>query len=195
MNLVTRDEILDYITYEEQRESIRKEVLAIKKPRRIHLGSNLTFLFENHDTIKYQIQEMMRIERIVRESDIQYELETYNQILGEHGDIGCTLLIEFNDKEERDEKLRSLMGLPEKIYLVLVNGVKVYPEYDQKQVGEDRLSSVQYLKFPTRGHRPVAIGVEHEAITLEVPLTSAQQIALQEDVSETIYEALEETIQ
>jgi uncharacterized protein DUF3501 len=182
MNLVTREEILDYITYEGQRNGIRSKVLAAKQPRRIHLGETLTFLFENRDTIRYQVQEMMRIEKIVKEADIQHELNTYNQILGEPGDIGGTLLIEINDKELRDIKLKEYLGLPEKIYLVLVNGTKVYAEYDVKQVGDDRLSSVQYLTFPTRGHRPVAIGVEHSALELELPLSSEQQTALQEDI-------------
>lgn len=181
MNLVTRDEVLDYVTYEDRRDSIRDKVMEVKRPRRIHLGEYLTFLFENHETIHYQIQEMVRIEKIVKEADIQHEIDTYNQILGDAGNIGCTLLIEINDKAERDVKLRELMGLPEKIYLVLVNGAKVYAEYDPLQVGEDRLSSVQYLTFLTQGIRPVALGVEHPKLREEVLLTGEQQVALYED--------------
>ncbi len=183
MNLVTRDEILDYVTYEDQRESIRNNVLAVKEPRRIHLGKYLTFLFENQVTIRYQIQEMMRIERIVKEADIQHEIDTYNQILGEPGDLGATLLIEINDKEERDVKLKEFLGLSQKIYLVLENGAKVFAEFDPKQVGEDRLSSVQYIKFATRGNRPVAIGVEHPYLREETILSNEQQTALTEDIT------------
>ena len=183
MDLVKREEVLDYITYEEQREDIRNEVMAAKRSRRIHLGQYLTFLFENKETVRYQIQEMMRIEKIVKEADIKHEIDTYNQILGEPGNIGCTLLIEFNDKAEREVKLKELMGLPEKIYVVLVNGAKVYAEYDPKQVGKDRLSSVQYLKFSTKGVRPVAIGVDHPFLKEEATLSSEQQTALKEDIA------------
>jgi hypothetical protein len=180
--MVQRQEVLDYVTYENQRAAIRDAVIKKKEVRRIHLGPYLTFLFENHDTVRYQIQEMMRIEKIVKEKDIRHEIDTYNQILGDPGDLGCTLLIEFNDKAEREIKLKQLMGLPENIYLVLVNGKKVYATYDPGQVGTDRLSSVQYLKFGTEGIRPVAIGVEHRELMEEVILTSGQQNALAEDV-------------
>ena len=82
MSRVERQSIVDYMTYEEQRDQTRKEVLEVKRPRRIHVGEYLTFLFENCATIRYQVQEMMRIERIVREADILHELSTYNELLG-----------------------------------------------------------------------------------------------------------------
>ena len=78
---VKREEIIDYQTYSETRDEIRKEVMRIKAPRRIHLGQYLTFLFENHETIKYQIQEITRAEKVVRESSIQEELDVYNGLL------------------------------------------------------------------------------------------------------------------
>ncbi|MBU2648677.1 DUF3501 family protein [bacterium] len=180
MRLVTREEILDYVTYEEQRVATREKVMKIKDTMRIRLGEYLTFLFENHDTIQYQIQEMVRIERIVKEKDIQHEIETYNEILGNPGDLGCTLLIEIDDPAERDVKLREWMGLPEKLYLLLASGEKVYARFDPKQVGDDRLSSVQYMQFEVKGRQPVAIGVEHAKMTLETPLTDQQQAALAE---------------
>ena len=82
MKPVQREEILDYVTYGEKRNEIQLSVLKQKEPRRIHLGEYLTFLFENHETIRYQVQEIMRAERIVRESAIREELDTYNTILG-----------------------------------------------------------------------------------------------------------------
>ena len=79
---VARSELLDYQTYDDQRDGLRDEIMRIKQPRRIHLGDELTFLFENTETIRYQIQEMMRAERIVKEAAIQHELDTYNGLLG-----------------------------------------------------------------------------------------------------------------
>ena len=82
MRPVQREEILDYITYTEKRSELQSSVLKQKEPRRIHLGEYLTFLFENTDTIRYQIQEMMKAEQIVKEEAIQHEIDTYNELLG-----------------------------------------------------------------------------------------------------------------
>jgi hypothetical protein len=88
---VTRDEVLDLTAYEKARPLIREQVLAVKAPRRVHLGDALTFLFENRDTVRYQIQEMVRAERMVKEEDIAHELETYNELLGKKGELGAVL--------------------------------------------------------------------------------------------------------
>ena len=82
MRTVQRSEIVDYQTYEEMREKLRKEVFAVKAPRRIHVGNCFTFLFENTLTMCYQVQEMMKTERMVREKDSLHELESYNALLG-----------------------------------------------------------------------------------------------------------------
>ena len=85
-----------------RRATIRPRVLAEKSRRRVHVGGLLTFLFENQDTVRYQVQEMMRIERIVKEADILHELATYNELLGGHGELGATLLIEIDGPREVD---------------------------------------------------------------------------------------------
>ena len=97
MRPVKREEILDYITYTEKRSELQSSVLKQKEPRRIHLGEYLTFLFENTDTGRYQIQEMMKAEQIVKEEAIQHEIDTYNELLGSIGELGCVLLIEIAD--------------------------------------------------------------------------------------------------
>ena len=90
MKPVERSEIVDYVTYEEGRDAFRDEVMAAKSRRRVHLGEYLTLLMENHLTVQYQIQEMIRAERIVKEADIQREIDTYNELLGgEGGRIDC----------------------------------------------------------------------------------------------------------
>ena len=119
MKPVQRSELLDYVTYGEQRERIRASALGAKSIRRVLVGEYFTFLFENHETVRYQIQEMMRIERMVKEDDIQHELDTYNELLHPRGSIGCTLLVGIDDEAERDEKLRAWMGLNEHIYAEL----------------------------------------------------------------------------
>src|SRR5437773_6494864 len=122
VSMVKRAEIVDYVTYVDMRSQFRSEVMKAKELRRIHIGEYLTLLFENHLTVRYQIQEMVRAERIVRKSDIGNEIDTYTELLSDAGKIGCTLLIEIEDPALRDRKLREWWHLPEKIYVVLENG-------------------------------------------------------------------------
>src|SRR5262249_19603110 len=99
--------------------------MVAKEARRVHVGEHLTLLFENRETVRYQIQEMMRTERLVKEAEIQHEIDTYNELLGGPGELGCTLLIELDDPELRREKLQEWWSLPEEIYLVLEDGAHV----------------------------------------------------------------------
>ena len=99
MRVVQRSEIIDYVTYNEQRAQIRSSALAAKRLRRVVVADCLTFLFENHETIRYQILEMMRVEQIVRERDILHEIETYNELLRHGGELGATVLISAAPKE------------------------------------------------------------------------------------------------
>ena len=132
--------------------------------------------------MRYQIQEMLRAERIVRESAIQHEIDTYNELLGGPGELGCTLLIEIGDPALRDRKLVEWWSLPEKIYLRLEDGTRIGAAFDERQRGDGRLSSVQYLKFDTRGSVPVAAGVDLPDFESETLLDPDQRRALGQDL-------------
>jgi hypothetical protein len=178
---VRREEIMPLDAYEASREEIRRAILEAKRRRRVSAGV-LTFLFENTATIRYQVQEMVRAEHMTREADIQHELETYNELLGGKGELGVSLLIEVPDPEERDRSLREWLDLPRHLYLRLEDGEKVRPRYDARQVGTDRLSSVQYLKFDVGGRVPVAAGADLPALSVEAPLDAEQRRALADDL-------------
>lgn len=183
MRQVRRDELLDWQTYKEGREASRPKVMALKEPRRIHVGKHLTFLFENAETARYQVQEMMLTERIVKEADIAHELATYNELLGGPGELGATLLIEIESPTERDEKLRAWTTLPATLYLELEDGLRIRPVVDPRQISDEgRLSSVHYLKFDTKGRVPVAIGCDHPEQIARTVLSPAQRAALKEDL-------------
>lgn len=182
MRKVLREELLDHRTYGDARDALRAEAMEQKGRRRIHLGEHLTFLFENADTIRYQIQEMMWIERMAREADIRHELDTYNQLVGDDGELGCTLLVEIDDPEERNRVLTSWLDLPRHIFVELESGEIVRAAWDRAQVGDRRLSSVQYLKFPVAGAVPVAIGVDHPELSQRTALDDHQRAALREDL-------------
>jgi len=183
MRRIRRDEILDWSTYGDERSKMRDRALAEKALRRVHLGEHLTFLFENPFTIRYQIQEMIWAERIVREADVLHEIETYNEILGGDGELGCTLLVEIEAPAERDIKLREWWGLPEHLYVRLENGARVVARFDPRQRGDGRLSSVQYLQFAVGGRAPIAIGVDLPQMTIEVALEPGTRAALAADLA------------
>ena len=183
MKKVQHKEIVDYQTYEESRANFQKRVFPVKAARRIHVGDHFTFLFENTLTVRYQVQEMMRAEKIVKAKDILHELETYNALLGSEGELGCTLLIEIDDPSQRATKLRTWLQLPEHVYARLEDGTKVRPNFDAAQKGVERISSVQYLKFPVGNRPPVALGIDLPGIEAETKLTEAQRKALAEDLA------------
>ena len=102
--------------------------------------------------------------------------------MGGPGELGCSLLIELADPAERDAKLRAWVGLPAGLYARLADGRKIRASFDPRQIGEDRLSSVQYLKFPVGAAAPVAIGCDHEGLVVETALAPDQRAALQSDL-------------
>ena len=183
MKPVERSELLDYVTYGEQRDAIRGSALRAKSVRRVLVGEYFTFLFENRETVLYQVQEMTRIEHIVKEEEIQHELDTYNELIHPAGTVGCTLMVGIDDEQLRDQKLQEWMGLNEHIYAKLPDGSLVRPTWDPRQVGDTRLSSVQYLSFALGPEAPVAIGIETPGIEAETQLSDAQRAALLADLS------------
>ncbi|MEM8610158.1 MAG: DUF3501 family protein [Myxococcota bacterium] len=182
MKRVERSEILDYVTYGERRDEVRASALQAKSERRILVGDYFTFLFENQETVRYQVQEMMRVERIVKEADIQHELDTYNELIHEAGTVGCTLLIGIDDESERDEKLQAWLGLNDHIYAEMPDGTRIKPTWDSRQVGDQRLSSVQYLIFAFGPEPPRAIGVGLDGAQAETALSETQRDALRADL-------------
>jgi len=180
---VQRNQIVDYQTYADIRDAVRERIFAVKQLRRVHVGEHLSFLFENDETTRYQIQEMMRAEQIVKESAIQHEIDTYNELLGGPGELGCSLLIEIEDAAQRAPLLTKWLDLPSHLYVRLEEGSKVYATFDPRQVGDDRLSAVQYIKFDTSGRVPVCVGTDHPELEAEADLTPEQREALASDLA------------
>ena len=121
--------------------------MALKDRRRIRVGDHLTFLFENRDTVRYQIQEMLRIERIVKPAEVAHEVETYNELIPAAGELSACLLIEYESPEERDIRLRELLGLEDHIWIQVGGLPPAKGRFDDRQISTDRISAVQYLKF------------------------------------------------
>ena len=147
MKKISRDEIIPLEEYKKRHSEIREAVSKTKDARRIHVGPIFTFLFENHETIKYQIQEMIRAESLTTEEAIQHEIDTYNQLLPNAKELTATLLIGIDDPETRAFKLKELLGLHEHIFFRINNDTLVKANFDDKQFNTERVSSVQFIRF------------------------------------------------
>lgn len=191
---VKRSEVLDIARYEALRPEFRARVLACKENRRVFVGAHFHFLFENRLTVLYQIQEMMRVERIVEEHAILHELETYNELIPRGGGLAATLLLEYVDSEQRAQNLPGLVGIEEHVWLHVGELAPLRAEFDRAQIGEARISSVQYLKFPLlESHRggwaeaaregSLKLAVDHPRYTAQAVIEPKVASALAEDFS------------
>lgn len=146
-NRISPHEILDLGDYERRRDEIRASAMRVRRERRIALGPNATLTFENRETVRYQIQEMLRAERIARPAEVEHEIETYSDLLPAEFELSATLMLEFPDEFERVQKLTALRGFDDHLRLD-VGGSAAPARFDRRQIGEERLSSVQFVRFP-----------------------------------------------
>jgi hypothetical protein len=168
---ISRDSLMTLETYARERSRFRQEVLAHKKPRTLALGANVTLVFEDELTMRYQIQEMLRIERIFEQEGIQSELDAYNPLVPDGSNWKVTMLIEFPEVEERRRMLPKLIGIEDRVW-VKVDGCKqVYAIADEdiERENDEKTSSVHFLRFELdagmkaglRAGARLSVGVEH----------------------------------
>lgn len=146
MKPLTLRDLVGIDQYEGLRDDYRAKVVAHKRARRLPVGPNVTLIFENRETMRFQIQEMMRAERSRELEKIQIELDTYNELVPADGELSATLMIEITDLAEIRPELEKLIGLDEHVTL-WVGEQRIPANFDPKQIEEDRLSAVQYIKF------------------------------------------------
>jgi hypothetical protein len=191
--MIDRDSLLSLEAYAKQRPAFRAKVMAHKQRRTVHLGAHLTLQFEDELTIRYQVQEMLRIERIFEEDGIQHELDAYNPLVPDGANWKATMLIEYPDPDERRRMLAALKGLERKVW-VQVDGhkpVSAIADEDLERENEDKTSSVHFLRFELdaamrealRRGAAVKIGVDHLHYRAAVELTPEQRGALVSDLA------------
>src|SRR5262245_15664570 len=148
MKKVEPSELLDLAGYEQVRERFRARIIEAKKHRRLGVGPHLTFIWENRDTMLFQVQEMLRTERITTQSAIQHELDTYNELVPGAGELSSTLMIEYDDPTARRIALERFATLRQEVVLHI--GSRVVPGVFYDQPGEEleRLPAVNYVRFP-----------------------------------------------
>jgi len=140
-------EILDLVAYERVREEFVRRIVAHKKPRRLAVGHRLTFVFEDRETVRFQIQEMTRAERTVDPAQIATEVRIYNELIPGPGELSATLMIEIPEAKRIRAELDRLVGIDERVFLD-VGERSVQASFDPKQFESDRISAVQYVRFP-----------------------------------------------
>ena len=151
MSKLTLDDIADLRAYERERDGFRAGVIALKKRRRVPVGPHITLLFENRDTIRFQIQEMARVEKILSDEGIQTELDIYNPLIPEPGSLCATLFVELTTDDQLREWLPKLVGIETTVELRLADGQVVTCVVDEAHAAqltrEEITASVHYVRF------------------------------------------------
>jgi hypothetical protein len=147
MKKVERNELLGLAEYEQIRPQFMARVIGEKKERRVLVGDEISVVFENHDTALFQIQEMLRTERITKEASILHELETYNDLVPGDAELSATMFVEIVDTPTRERRLVELAGLEATIALEVL-GTKIAGRNETRGVLPDRTTAVHYVKFP-----------------------------------------------
>lgn len=191
MKALTLADLVGIDQYEALRDDYRAKVVAHKRPRRLPVGPNVTLIFENRETMRFQIQEMMRAERTREAQKIQIELDTYNELVPGDGELSATLMVEITELAEIRPELEKLIGLDEHVTL-WVGEHRIPADFDPKQIEEDRLSAVQYIKFvlPEAAHGafrdlsiPVAVEIDQPNYRQRAELPRELRHSLLEDLA------------
>jgi Protein of unknown function (DUF3501) len=191
---ITRESLMTLEAYARARKDFRAKAIAHKKVRTVHLGEHLTLLFEDELTIRYQIQEMLLVEKAFEDQAIQGELEAYNPLVPDGNNWKATLLIEFEDVDERKQALTKLKGVEDRVWVQVGTAPRVYAiaDEDLERENDEKTSAVHFVRFELtrsmieelRRETALAIGVDHPAYAFalrEVP--EATRRALVADLS------------
>ena len=194
--MIDRNSLLSLEAYAKQRVQFRAKVMEHKKRRTVHLGEHVTLQFEDELTIRYQVQEMLRIERIFEEEGIQHELDAYNPLVPDGANWKATMLIEYPDADERRRQLAALKGIERRVWVQVGpgdgEGGRVYAiaDEDLERENEEKTSSVHFLRFELdaetrrrlQAGKGVKVGVDHPSYGAVVELAPEVRAALAADL-------------
>jgi Protein of unknown function (DUF3501) len=178
MQKLTRDDLYSLEQYAEQRGEFRSKVLEHKRDRRLNLGTNAALYFEDRLTMQYQVQEMLRIEKIFEADGINEELETYNALIPDGSNWKATFMIEFPEEAERREMLTQLVGIEDRVYIQVIDFDRVYAiaDEDLERSDQHKTSAVHFLRFELpkeqvaalKGGATFVAGIDHDNYQVEV---------------------------
>ncbi|EOD81637.1 Hypothetical protein i Rubrerythrin cluster [Grimontia indica] len=192
MEKLTADDLMTLEDYARARAQFRHQIMEHKKHRFVKLGDHARLIFENRQTIQYQIQEMLRIERIFEPEGIEEELDAYNPLIPDGSNLKATMMIEYADPEIRKVELAKLIGVENKVWLRVGNDAKVYPicDEDLERDNDEKTSSVHFMRFELTPPMITALkkgdaltaGVDHPALELSVTISDEVRNALSDDL-------------
>jgi hypothetical protein len=175
---ITRDSLMTLEAYSRARSEFRARVMAHKKNRMLHLGEHITLIFEDELTVRYQVQEMLRAERVFEEAGIQDELDAYNPLVPDGSNWKATMMIEYGDPEERQRMLARLIGIEDRVWVQIEGAARVYAiaDEDLERENSEKTSSVHFLRFELESSMVQALkkgaglaaGVDHPAYAATV---------------------------
>lgn len=178
MQKLTRDDLLSLEKYSELRSEFRQKVMEHKKDRRLTLGTNAALYFEDRLTMQYQVQEMLRIERIFEAEGINEELDAYNPLIPDGSNWKATFMIEFPEIEERKAMLSQLVGIEDRVYMQVADFDRIYPiaDEDLERDDEHKTSAVHFLRFELSAEQVAALksgasliaGIDHANYQVEI---------------------------
>jgi len=192
MQPVTIDQIAGLDRYERIRDDFRRRIIDLKKQRRVGVGDFITFVFENRDTVLFQIQEMVRAEHITDIDKLREEIDCYNELIPRAGELSSTMLIEITQEDHIRERLLQLQGIETAVRFEL-GDIKVPGEFEAGRSKEDKLSAVQYVRFPfdqaarerfVNGPEPVRLVIDHPNYRATTVLPDAVRRSLAVDLSD-----------
>lgn len=146
MKKVTLEDIMGLDAYEKAREEFRRRIIELKQKRRVAIGDKVSVVFENRDTVIFQVQEMLRAEKITDLDRIREEIEVYNSLIPESGELSATLFLEIEDQSRIREELLKFLGIDETVFLKFA-GYSIHARFEEGHSKEDKISAVQYIKF------------------------------------------------
>ena len=180
MKTLTPEDILSIEEYEKHREAFRSRIIALKQRRRVSVGPLITLVFENHETLRFQVQEMIRAERIVEPAKVQDELDVYNALLPTEQELSATLLIEITEAQAMQEWLDRFMGLDRgRTVAITAGGESTFGEFEGGHSHETKISAVHFVRFrPSERmtqafadlRQPVSLTVDHNGYRESVPI-------------------------
>ena len=189
MKKIALDDILGFAAYEKVREESRREIIDKKKLRRVSVGDNISLVFENRDTVIFQIQEMLRAERVTDLDKIREEIAVYNELIPNPGELSATLFIEIEDQTHLRDELLKFLGIDEAV-MFKVGERQIHGQFEEGRSKEDKISAVQYVRFPFEtaarqafiAGAPAEIAVDHVNYRASKVLSAAVQISLSQDL-------------
>lgn len=190
---VTLDDVIGLDRYEKVRDALRRRVIDLKRHRRVSVGDEVTFVFENHATVLFQIQEMLRAEQIRDLDAVRFELEVYNALLPLPGELSATMLIEITRQADIAARLQELIGIDENVRLEIGNQDPIGAAFEPGHSREDKLSAVQYVRFalprPAReafrdARMSATLVIDHPNYVARAPIEGKVREALAADLDE-----------